>query len=96
MDWKEFFRPTIGKLILFLIILVIFVPFIRYDNGIRCFIFPCPADTTGSAAMWMMSRIYAGHIYEINYSSLTLGLIISYFASCLIISIFKKTQKKNT
>ncbi|HLC61645.1 MAG TPA: hypothetical protein VJI52_01360 [Candidatus Nanoarchaeia archaeon] len=96
MDWKEFFRPTIGKLILFLIVLAIFVPFIRYDNGIRCFTIPCPADTTGSAAMWLMSLKYAGHIYEINYSYLILGFIISYFVSCLIVSIFKKINKKNT
>ena len=92
MDWKEFLRLTIGKVILFLIILILFVPFIRYDNGIRCFIAPCPSDTTGSVAMWLMS----GRIYEIYYSYLIIGFIISYFVSCLIISIFNKINKKNT
>ena len=94
MNWKEFLRPTIGKIILFLIISALFIPFIRYDNGIRCFTTPCPADSTGSVLMWLMSLRYAGHVYEINYSYLITGLAISYLISYLIIFVFNKLRNK--
>lgn len=92
MNFKEFFRPTIGKIILFLIISIIFVPFIRYDNGIRCFTFPCPADSTGSVPMWISAKRYAGHIYNLNYFYLTIGLAISYLISGAAISLSKRPR----
>ena len=93
MNWKEFFKPTIWKVAVFLIISLVFVPFIRYDNGIRCFIAPCPADTTGSVLMWLLAKRYAGHVYEVQYSYLIVGMILSYLASALITETIDKRKK---
>ncbi len=88
MNWKEFFKPTIWKITLFLILLILFVPFIQYDNGIRCNRLPCPTDTTGSAAMWLLVKTRTtAKIYDFNYLYFAIGSIISYAISCLIISL---------
>ncbi|MBU0471791.1 MAG: hypothetical protein KKF89_06170, partial [Nanoarchaeota archaeon] len=89
MDWKEFFKPTKIKILTSIIILILFVPFINYDNGIRCIKAPCPADTTGSITSWLISS-YNHNIYQIQYINLLLGIIISYLVSCLIIYLVKK------
>lgn len=91
MDLKQFLKPTISKIIIFLVISIVFIPFIRYDNGIRCFTTPCDSDTTGSFAMWLFSS-YNYHIYQIHYSYMIFGIVVTYLISCLIALIFKSDK----
>jgi len=93
MKLYNFFKPTKWKIILFLALAVIFVSFIKYDNGIRCFTTPCPSDTNGSILMWAMAKRYAGVVYEIHYNYLLAGLIATYVVACLIVSIINKIKK---
>ena len=92
MDWKEFFKPTIGKIVLFLILLIVFVPFISFDNGMRCITAPCPSVTTGSLLMWYGLKF--GSIYELHYLYLVIGLIVSYLVSAIIVSLFNLVKNK--
>jgi len=98
MDWKKFFKPTKAKIITAIIILIIFVPFIIYDNGTRCFMAPCPSSSYASIALWLLLSLVsllARHsfvfIYSISLPILIIGIILSYLISCLI--IFKKRKK---
>lgn len=93
MNWEVFFRPTIAKIAVFAVVSVLFVPFIDYDNGIRCFTTPCPAETTGSTAMWLFLS-YNYHIYEYHFVNLVSGLILSYIASCLAVLVANRLRKK--
>lgn len=93
MNWK-FFKPTIWKIVIFVIIFIVFVPFIHYDTGIRCEQAPCPAGTTGSLLKYILYShdfyIYSGGILYIN---LIIGLIISYLISCIIVTLYNKIKK---
>ena len=75
MNWKHYLKPTISKLILIAIIFTLFVPFISYDNGIRCITTPCPNESTGSVAAWLIFSPNF-HIYSVNYINLVIGLIL--------------------
>ena len=93
MKFTNFFRPTIPKVIVLIILAVAFVPFINYDTGIRCITTPCPSSASGSILMYLLFS-YNFNIYTggINYIILVIGLIISYLASCIIIFLFKKKR----
>jgi len=90
MSVNEFFKPTLSKLIITIMLVLLFVPFINYDNGIRCFTVPCPSDTTGSLAKYVF--LDNPYIYYISYTNLIIGIILSYLASCLIIYLYKKLK----
>ncbi|MEK6906479.1 MAG: hypothetical protein AABW81_02565 [Nanoarchaeota archaeon] len=89
MNLKKFLKPTKWKILTFVIISLLFIPFINYDNGIRCIKAPCPADTTGSVIMYLLLSDNF-HVYKILYINLAVGLIISYLLSCMIVSLIKK------
>ena len=96
MNLKEFFKPTISKIIVFVILFVIFAPFIYYDTGIRCIMDPCPAGAIGSLLMYFLfSYNLQIYINGVLYINLIIGLIISYLFSCALISLIKKFRKNN-
>jgi len=92
MNFKEFLKPTTKKGIFCLIISFLFLPFISYDNGIRCITAPCPNSSIGSAFFYLLSENH--NIYEVLYTNLILGLIVAYVISCAIIIGFRKMRKK--
>lgn len=95
MTLKEFLKPTVGKLILLLVLVIIFVPFIDFDNGIRCFTEPCPSETTGSLLIWVYTKLKVGngHVYELHYPYFLIGIALSYIISCMLIWYTTKNKK---
>ena len=94
MNLREFFKPTIAKTIIFIILFISFAPFVPYDTGIRCITTPCPSSTIGSLIQYLLFS-YDFYIYfPILYTNLIMGIIISYLISCALISIIKKIKKK--
>lgn len=77
----------ITKIVTFVIIAIIAVPFITYDTGIRCIQEPCMSSTTGSFLMFVLFS-YENTIYEngISYLNLIIGLIISYCISNFLVN----------
>ncbi len=92
-DLKEFLRPTLWKIIIFIIIFVIFVPFIYLDTGIRCIQAPCPSGKIGSILFYLLQSKKL-HLDGLYYFGLIIGLIVSYLLSCLIFRICGKKVKK--
>jgi len=91
MNWKKFFKPTILKIVVFIVLFLIFVPFIYYDTGVRCFTTPCPAGKLGSVMSYLMFSpnhfIYDDGIRSLN---IIIGIILSYLASCMVYYLFQK------
>lgn len=95
MDWKEFFKPTISKIIVFVMIFLFFVPFIDYDNGIRCIKAPCHSSDTGSVLMYLLFSYKPNMtIFSFSYICLIAGMIISYLISCAIAFGFNRLKKE--
>lgn len=85
---KNFFRPTVLKVILSLILFVVFVPVLEYP--FMCNIPPC-----GSGLATMFRYFYGGFtIHGINFVMLILGVILSYIISCAISSGVRKILHK--
>lgn len=92
MDWKELTKPSIGKLILTILISITLVPFIEYDTGIRCVTTPCASSAEGSIASWLLFS-HDFDVYSVSYANLIIGLILSYIASCLLIFLLIRIKK---
>jgi len=97
MKIKEFLKPTIEKVII-LIISLPFIPFIKCYNEVivKCITEPCyPMLAYQKSQFLFQFLITHGNysIYQISYSILIVGLIISYLISCSIISIINKLRK---
>ena len=98
MDWKEFFKPTFGKIILFLILSIIFVPFIIGDiSGVLGRV----RETTYPLIYLLIKRftihkIPYNNALGVHYPYLIMGLIISYLVSCLIVLTINKIRNKST
>lgn len=93
MSLITFLKPTITKIIVAILILVIFVPFIHYDTGIRCIQAPCPAGADGSIAMWLIFS-HNFYVYSVSYVNLIIGVFLSYLVSCLVIFGIDKIKRK--
>ena len=93
INLKDFFKQTIAKIISSIIIFAIIVPFIVYDNGIRCIKTPCLNESVGSIVMWL---VFSSNftIYSLKYNYLIIGVILSYLVSCLLILTLNKIRKK--
>jgi len=86
MNSKKFIKFLILTLILF----IIFVPFINYDNGLRCITIPCNSDTTSSILLWAVYGL--SKVYSISYFNLIIGLIVSIAISSTIIILWNKRK----
>jgi len=78
MKLKEFLKPTTETIMWFLIIFILFIPFMVIDNGTMCIQTPCPNQLAASLAIYWFALIKGTFIYSINYMILTLGIISSY------------------
>ncbi len=90
MDIKDFLKPTITKIILF-IILIGFIPFIE-PHGIQCIKAPCPQP--GTQSLFTQFTMFNGPIVGIYYTNLIIGLIASYLVACVIVLLVKKFRQK--
>ena len=95
-DLNEFLKPSRNICALTALLFILFVPFITYDNGIRCIRAPCPASDTGSLlAFAIFSPTHL--IYQASIPIAIAGLVMSYFAACALVqwkAQLKPTLKK--
>jgi len=84
MNPTSFLRLSIKQVVVFLLISFLFIPFIEYDNGIRCFTTPCPSGKTGSLFQYLVGS-YGGNVYQINWLLLLIGLVVAYFLSAFLL-----------
>ena len=82
MNWKEFFKPTIWKIIIF-IILIIFSLILIYKLGLNnltvCLGTECPTIEESARSLTLLSLPFI--------------LIVGYLISCLIIYVYNKIRK---
>jgi hypothetical protein len=98
MNWKEFLRPDLIKLVLFIIILAILsiIPVIPLEEPFPCLIPPCPGQTTfNSAYEFLLDALEAPVILTafatpLTYVVLFAEVIIAYLLSCSISIKLKK------
>lgn len=93
----QFFRPTIFKLVVTLIIFFVFVPLFRIDTGVRCITEPCESTSDVSILIYLFSMIEHAAVFEVFYANIVTGLIISYIISCIVLVFvdFIKEKTKN-
>jgi len=106
MNWKEFLRPTLEKILLMIIIFlpIIFAPIIPYSaTNAGCL--PgqsnCPTILTSYESFYSELSLFP---YDVNCSNcppisyfifyILLYLLVSYLLSSLIVSILNKFRKK--
>ena len=106
MDWKEFLKPKIITLILFLILFLVLPNFT--SNCTDCQALITAEGTTRSCNCEMIFTFFAGYLMTSNFMiyknfisniisagsilSIFLQLIISYFISCTIIYLIKSKK----
>ena len=101
MDWKGFFRPTIGKVAITIIIFII-----SYISA-HCFIFdaPLPKHCTVSRVLsipYVILSFLIGRITGDSWDSVmhnylvlfTIGVAYSYIMSSIILSLFAYIKNK--
>ncbi len=93
MKIKEFLKPTLVKIIIFLIISSVFIPFIYYhilDKGVPIF-----NPFGNSILIYLFDLVFRKiGIYHISYPILIVGLVISYLLSSLITYSINKLREK--
>lgn len=95
MNWKEFFKPTIVKVIVLLILIFILPVFIEtackdYAEGGRCKSYP----VTLYYFAFMQERTFEQMLRQHFFPSIIIDSILAYPISCLAISGYKKLIKK--
>ncbi|VVB98256.1 Uncharacterised protein [uncultured archaeon] len=90
MGIAELLKPDWKKIALAALLFLLFVPFLTYDNGIRCIRAPCPASSAGSALMFGLSNEH--HIYSVDYAVMAAGIVAAYLISCIAISMLRKKK----
>ncbi len=90
MEWNKFFAPIPEKIMLLAVLFVLFVPFIEYDNGMRCIKAPCPSSDTGSVIMYLLSPVK--YIYNISIVNVIVGLMAAYLVSCAAAYYFRRKK----
>ena len=93
MNLKEFFRPTIIKLILFLLIPAFYAQVgVMYCFAGNCGQSSLPVPLPFAIYSYMTFTFYQQANDIFLY--LVVGAIVSYLISCLIIEIYNKVKKK--
>jgi len=93
MKLTLFLKPTTLKILLATFVFVLFVPFIHYDTGIRCFQAPCPSGAYGSVVMWLVKSAHL-YIYRISLIIMGVGMVLSYIFSCGTVYTAEKIIRK--
>jgi hypothetical protein len=103
MNWKEFLKPTLVKLVLFVILFSIFVPFLYYENA--CENYLCleghTCDFSEGPVSITLLLIYGSitncitifGVAKISLPFAAFGLVISYLVACGIIFLYHKVRK---
>jgi len=87
MDWKEFLKPTKGKIISALVLTLILVPFVKTEMQIMCITEPCnPLVIHRPLLLGLLS---ISEIVGVSSGYLIAGSVISYLITCLF-SWFRK------
>jgi hypothetical protein len=94
MKWKEFLRPTIWKVTIFIVLLILTSVF-NYATY-------CPGCTRAAygfpLALYELPGCEPVSVgcpgYRVVYSALIVDLIFWYLVSCVILWIFGRTRKK--
>lgn len=97
MTLKEFLKPTTKKILWFLIIFVLFVPFLELRTSLaKCNPeVSCYDSATLVSAILSLLSLLAGKVafvQSINYLILILGIIASYIFSCFFSTLNKKPK----
>ncbi len=109
MDWKEFFRPTKGKIILWIVFFLISPTYLTNVNCIALAGISCPkiifvpvfGGIATLAAVANLVSIGVGGDFikffaqEISISFFILMLLLSCIISCLIVFTYNKFRAKN-
>jgi len=81
----RFFKPTIAKLLIFLVVFVVFVPVVSIDTGVRCITEPCDSASSVSLIIYLISMFEDVTVFEFLYTYIIVGVIVSYILSCFIV-----------
>ncbi|MBS3079849.1 hypothetical protein J4221_00085 [Candidatus Pacearchaeota archaeon] len=104
MGWKEFFKPTLGKFILFIILLLI-LPIFGWQNFIckPCGEPPAECPPCGeyqfkfSGIIYVIKTILSSEFvyptFDISIYIVIFYVVISYLLSCFLIKLFSKYKK---
>jgi hypothetical protein len=96
MSWKEFLKPSMGKIILFVLFVVamIFLPLCGYVGSCALPPSPCPSSLSILQVVMMNNPWYWGIMMSCSLYLIFALLISFYLLSCLIIRIYNKSKKK--
>lgn len=89
-----FLTPRVSSVFLTVVLVVLFLPFIRYDNGIRCFTVPCNSSDLASVvgyALFHNQQPVIGTAWEF----LIIGVFGTYFVISLMHTTARVRRKKN-
>ncbi len=80
----NFFKPTLFRVVVALLIFVVFVPLFSIDTGVRCITEPCESNSSVSILIYIFSIFEGATLFEIFYTNIIIGIIISYLVSCFV------------
>ena len=110
MDLKKILSPSLNRLAPAALLFFLFVPFMTYDNGIRCFRAPCPASDTGTMLSWLFLQHWPNytfmlfdqrqslpspsHIYSLDLPMLLIGFAVCYAIACALVFAFQRFSSR--
>jgi hypothetical protein len=92
MTWKNNLRPNKHIILIYAILVIAAVPFIKYATGIVCVTVPCPSETVGTLFSYMVAQ--QPSVISISYVNLFVGVILSYLFACGVVAVFNDLLTK--
>lgn len=106
MNWKDFLKPTVVKLLVFTILFTIFVPFLYYNNGCINKICGTSTETVSCSPYGPTSIILLlinhfdgnncvtlSNIEKMSTPFTIFGLLVTYLIACGVIALFYNIKK---
>jgi len=99
MNHKEILKPKKSNVILFAILSLVFVPFIKLVERV-CAMAPCNQPGMQSVLTQLLNGAginverYLSDIREVNFVSLIVGLVVTYIAASYILHFYRKFRHK--
>ena len=97
MNWKDFFKPTTGKVVLFLILMIVLnyylISTIVVADAVILVGTPLGFYPVGSMQCLSPSDCPSGP--EFSYVNLIIDIVFWYVVSCIIVFIYKKARRKS-
>lgn len=87
-----FLKPTLRKIGILLGLLIISIPFVGYDTGIRCITTPCPSYAYTTLWKYLFLRTdnpFAAQSFDISWFRIGIGLVAWYMVISTIIYLMK-------